>query len=130
MLPVITLVCGMPFIRSRTSTLCAPMAHGREQAGDDAVPVAGILDRRAEQQHGGEDRQQRGFQRQHPRQRRAAAVAQSPISAAVMAAARTNATMAMSLPAMPKSWVTNSAPAMTKLPVTCAANRPNSARYV
>ena len=52
-------------------------AHGagRDQAGDDAVPVVGVLDRRAEQQHGGEDRQQRRFQRQHQRQRRAAGVA-------------------------------------------------------
>ena len=55
-------------------------AHGagRDQAGDDAVPVAGILDRRAEQQHGGEDRQQRCFQRQHQRQRGAAGRTRKP----------------------------------------------------
>ena len=53
-----------------------------------------------------------------------------PISPAVKAAATTNATMAMSLPAMPVSWATSSAAPMTKLPVTWATNSPNSARNV
>ena len=101
MLPVMTLVCGMPFIRSRTSTLCAPMALAATRPA--TMPC-----------------QSRAFWIVGPNSSMAAKIASSaassasingsavrpvlrasPISAAVMAAARTNATMARSFPAMP-----------------------------
>ena len=52
------------------------------------------------------------------------------INPAVSAAANRKATIASTLPVMPRSWVTSSAPAVTKLPVTCATNNPNKARNV
>jgi hypothetical protein len=54
--------------------LCAHR-HGGKQAGDDAVPVVGTGDGWVEQDDGDEDREQRGLERQHPRQRRAPGIA-------------------------------------------------------
>ena len=49
--------------------------HRAEQAGKDAVPVLDAGDRRADQQQDRECREQRRFEREHPRQRRAALIA-------------------------------------------------------
>ena len=89
-LPVMTLVCGMPFIRSRTSTLCAPIAMAANRPATMPCQSLASLIGGPNTHHRGEDREQRRFERQHPRQRGAAGLSRAQaIRAAVNAAATT-----------------------------------------